>query len=199
MVGPAHLWELKRRFQEDFLRARGLAPEHYLLDIGCGTLRGGVPLIAHLEPEHYCGAEVRAEVLEEAHKELAEAGLEHKAPRLVLCEDIASLALGQRFDYVWAFSVLIHMTDSILMDTLRFARRHLAPTGEFYANVNIGSAVPREWQGFPVVYRRREDLSRAAAACGLALEDLGELAAFGHVSGEPVADAQHMMRFRLLR
>jgi cyclopropane fatty-acyl-phospholipid synthase-like methyltransferase len=123
MVGPAHLWELKRCFQEDFLRVRGLAPEHHLLDIGCGTLRGGIPLIAHLEPGHYCGVEVRAEVLEEAHKELTEAGLEHRAPRLVLCEDIASLAF----------------------------------------------------------------------------EDLGRLAAFGHVSGEPVADAQHMMRFRLLR
>ena len=53
----------------------GLAPEHYLLDIGCGTLRGGIPLIAYLLNGHYFGIEMRADILDEGRTELAEAGL----------------------------------------------------------------------------------------------------------------------------
>ena len=64
LVGPAHLWEMKRDFQIQFLKAMGMKPEHYLFDIGCGTLRGGIPLISYLHSGHYFGAEVRAEALE---------------------------------------------------------------------------------------------------------------------------------------
>lgn len=39
MVGVPHLWTVKRRFQVEFLRDRGLEPDHRLLDVGCGTLR----------------------------------------------------------------------------------------------------------------------------------------------------------------
>ncbi len=39
MVGG--MWEEIGRLQFEFLRARGLKPSHRLLDIGCGSLRGG--------------------------------------------------------------------------------------------------------------------------------------------------------------
>src|SRR5215475_8544809 len=78
LVGPMRGWQKKRDFQIFFLKQMGLQPAHYLLDIGCGTLRGGIPLIDYLDPGHYFGVEVRPLVLEEAAKELGEAGLEHK-------------------------------------------------------------------------------------------------------------------------
>src|SRR5262245_30090573 len=76
-VGPAHLWRMKRAFQLDFLRCTGLERGQRLLDLGCGTLRGGLPLIEFLDAGHYTGIDVRAEVLDEARGELAEAGLAH--------------------------------------------------------------------------------------------------------------------------
>ncbi len=69
-VGAPEGWELKRRFQIDFLKKQGLKPEHYLLDIGCGTLRGGIPIIDYLDKGHYYGIEVRDFVLDEGRKEL---------------------------------------------------------------------------------------------------------------------------------
>ena len=82
MVGPATLWKMKRAFQIQFLKDRNLEPSHYLLDIGCGTLRGGIPIIEYLEGGHYYGIEFRQEVLDEGRKELAEAGLDAKKPTL---------------------------------------------------------------------------------------------------------------------
>ena len=55
MVGPPYLWKMKREFQIKFLTDMDLKPDHYLLDLGCGTLRGGIPIIEYLEIGHYFG------------------------------------------------------------------------------------------------------------------------------------------------
>ncbi|MBI4881703.1 MAG: class I SAM-dependent methyltransferase [Planctomycetes bacterium] len=180
LVGPARLWRMKRDFQIAFLKKAGLEPRHHLLDLGCGTLRGGIPLIDYLETGHYFGIEARKDVLDEGRRELQEAGLAAKKPCLLAGKDMSSVDLAQDFDHIWAFSVLIHMKDRILRDTLRFAAAHLRPGGLFHGNVNIGDRPDRSWQGFPCVSRPLAFYQEAAADCGLAVADLGPLTAFGH-------------------
>lgn len=197
-VGPPHLWQMKRAFQLDFLQRMGLERGQRLLDIGCGTLRGGLPLIEFLEPGHYSGVEVRAEVLAEARAELAEAGLAHKSPVLVHTSDLGTLELATRFDVIWAFSVLIHMDDATLERALRFVARQLGRAGSFYSNVRIPAAAGGEeraqrWEGFPVVTRSLDFYRAAGARHGLALHDLGSLATLGHVCGDAAQDGQHML------
>ena len=196
LVGPAHLWRMKREFQIDFVRGRGLLPHHRFLDLGCGTLRGGIPVIAYLDPGHYHGIDVRPEALDEAHKELAEARLEHKRPVLLLGGDLDATDLGVRFDVVWAFSVLFHMDDAILAAALRFVRRHLADGGVFYANVNPAARPPGQWREFPVMSHEIAFYEEQAALAGLSVRDLGPLRDLGHVSGVDEQDAQHMLEFR---
>lgn len=195
LVGPGRLWLQKREFQFEFLRRAGLDPHHQLLDLGCGALRGGIPLIRYLEPGHYTGIESRADVLDEARKELAEAGLEGRCPDLRLSAQLSALELPRRFDFVWAFSVLIHMDDATLAEALDFVARHLAPSGAFYANVNLGQVPERRWQGFPVVSRPLEFYTAQAEEADLCPESLGSLRELGHLSGYAAADAQVMLRF----
>ncbi len=194
LVGPADLWKMKRDFQIRFLKDKNLQPEHYLLDIGCGTLRGGVPIIDWLEDGHYFGVEARAKALDEGRKELREAGLDGKNPTLSLSPDISQLTIDRTFDYVWAFSVLIHMTDEVLTDTLAFVTKHLSEQGVFYANVNIGNA-RREgnWCGFPVVSRSLEFYNHACAMHGAVVSDLGPLKSLGHISNVISQDTQRML------
>lgn len=185
---------MKRRFQIDFLRGRGLQPEHFLLDIGCGTLRGGIPVIDYLDAGRYFGFEVRADVLEEGRRELREAGLEHKAPALICAPTIADGPTERRFDFIWAFSVLIHMDDDVLQETLELVARQLAEGGSMYANVNVGIEEEEgSWQGFPVVRRPLAFYRDMCARIGLAVTDLGALSSLGHVSGDEAQDAQHML------
>ncbi len=194
LVGSPKLWKQKREFQIGFLKEQGLSPEHYILDLGCGTLRGGMPIIEYLETGHYFGIDVRPEVLVEARKELADAGMDGKEPTLVTQEQSDSIP-GERFDFIWAFSVLIHMDDSALARAMGLVQRCIARDGVFLANVNLGVGEELEWQGFPVVRRPYEFYRDSAAKVGLSVEDLGALKDLGHHSGMPSQDAQHMLRF----
>jgi len=194
LVGPAKLWKMKRDFQIRFLREMGMKPGHYLFEVGCGTLRGGVPLIQYLENCHYFGCEVREKALNAGRKELREAGLEGKNPTLMLSPDISQLTVNRKFDYIWAFSVLIHMNDKILNDTLAFVSKHLSEEGVFYTNVTIGDRKEGNWQGFPVVARTFDFYSQACAINGLVISDLGPLKELGHIANVESQDNQRMLK-----
>jgi SAM-dependent methyltransferase len=196
LVGPKSQWQFKRDFQIDFLRRAGLQPTDRVLDLGCGTLRGGIPIIEYLGTGRYTGVDVRPETIEEAYAELELHGLERKAPRLVASPSLAASGIDSRFDVVWAFSVLIHMTDDVLDDCIAFVADRLAPHGKFFANVNIGTNDDdRHWREFPVVWRPMAAYEAVAAAHGLRATDIGSLAEVGHHSGRPAADEQRMLRF----
>jgi len=197
LVGPAKLWEMKRDFQIQFLKSMQLIPQNYLFDIGCGTLRGGLPLINYLHEGHYFGCEVRENALAEGRLELQEAGLDWKNPVLLLTPDISRLNVDKKFDFVWAFSVLIHMSDEILDSTLGFVSRHLAGDGVFYANMNAGHTLDSEWQGFPVVWRTLDFYQTACARHGLTITDIGPLSAYGHVLNAASQDHQRMLRITI--
>ena len=185
---------MKRRFQIDFLRGAGLMPHHRLLDLGCGTLRGGIPLIEYLAPGHYAGVEVRREVLDEGRQELTESGLAGREPQLVHCSRLAELDLGRTFDVAWAFAVLIHMDDRILDDAVAAVARHLTADGVFYATANVGAEPAGTWQGFPVVHREAGFYANVFGRHGLVLEDLGSLESFGHVHPRLPVEAQARQR-----
>ena len=51
-------WEEHRCFQIAFLREQGLKPSHKILEIGCGPLTGGIPIIRYLEPNNYFGLDI---------------------------------------------------------------------------------------------------------------------------------------------
>lgn len=194
-VGPPQAWKAKRDFQIAFLRRQGLQPEHRLLDFGCGTLRGGIPLISYLEPGNYVGLDAREEVLPEAREELRTAGLEDRRPLLLVSEypDEAPFPPGILFDRIWAFSVLIHLSDDILERALRMVGERLAQDGEFFANVNLGDRPELTWERFPVVARPLSFYRGAAARHGLSVDTVGTLAALGERSG--AGGEQVMLRF----
>ena len=114
LVGPPKLWQSKRDCQIKFLLEHGLKQDHYLLDLGCGVLRGGIPIINYLEKSHYYGIEKDPKRLEEGSTELRESNLTHKTP--ILSIDYTNIDL--KFDYVWSFQVFIHLSDEILANEL---------------------------------------------------------------------------------
>ncbi|MGH8232979.1 MAG: methyltransferase [Rhodanobacteraceae bacterium] len=190
---------MKRAFQMDFLRAHGLRPGDHLLDIGCGSLRGGAALIDYLDPCCYTGVDVREQVLIEARREQASEKLTYKKPNIVLASDgLDALHFGRHFDVVWAFSVLFHLSDEILETCFTLASRHLDPDrGVFYANVILGNGPPGQWQGFPVLPRSMQHYRALAQRHGLRTEDLGLLSELGHRSGDSSQDSQTMLAFRV--
>ncbi len=103
-------WTMSGPMQLERLQKYGLKPHHTLLDIGCGSLRAGLLLCEYLNTGNYTGTDISAEILEAAKRFLAEKGLAHKAPVLVLVNGLDFRELdGKKFDYVHAQSVLSHM------------------------------------------------------------------------------------------
>jgi SAM-dependent methyltransferase len=196
LVGRPELWQFKRDFQIAFLRGQGLEPGHVLVDVGCGTLRGGIPIIEYLDAGSYVGIDVRAEAIDEARRELREAGLEHKRPELIAAPSLGSVDLGREVDYVWAFSVLMHLDDERLGECFDFARRQLAADGVFYANAITAELPPARWREFPVLSRSADVYLAYAERAGLSLRDMGALADLGHVTGLAHHDEQRMFALR---
>jgi SAM-dependent methyltransferase len=127
-------WEEVGALQTDFLVEHGLRPEHRLLDVGCGSLRAGVPLIRYLEPGHYFGIDSSAQLLAAGRLEVEQAGLSDKAPVLRCDPRFAVDSFGERFDYALAHSVFTHVPiNSILVCLLRVGAALRRPGGRFYA------------------------------------------------------------------
>jgi SAM-dependent methyltransferase len=194
LVGPQDLWKAKRQFQMEFLLRMGLKRDDRLLDFGCGTLRGGIPLIEYLQAGRYLGVDVCSEVLAEGRLEIEESGLLDKEPKLVHCERLDQLQLGRSFSVAWAFQVLIHVPDAHLDATLAAVARHLEPDGVFYATVNVGNQADGSWKAFPVVYRSAAFYRETFRRQGLEVVDLGSLPDFGHVHPRTSLEAQSRQR-----
>ncbi len=94
------LWEEIGSLQFNFLLAKGLRPEHYLLDIACGSLRLGVKAIPYLEPGHYLGIEKESGLLAAGlTNELDQHVRAQKQPRLEISETFEFERFGQRVDF----------------------------------------------------------------------------------------------------
>jgi cyclopropane fatty-acyl-phospholipid synthase-like methyltransferase len=172
-------------------------PEHTLLDLGCGTLRGGIPIIRYLNNGNYTAVDVRQEVIHEARLELEESGLASKDPVLICIDNVSEMVLESSFDFIWAFSVLIHMEDNVLRGGLQFVRRHLKNQGRFFANVVLGNSHDGHWREFPLVEREASFYQEIFLANDLCMTDLGPLSEFGHttkVRNDELNKRQHMMK-----
>jgi SAM-dependent methyltransferase len=194
MVGHPKLWKLKRDFQIQFLLQADLQPHHQFLEIGFGTLRGGIPIIQYLNEGHYTGTEIRMKVVEEAKNELHEANLLHKKPDLIIEPDINKVKLKKKFDYIWAFSVLTHMKNDILNECFSFVHDNLNDNGVFYANVSTAGKPQGEWQGFPVLHHSFDFYKECCAKAKLKCKTIGTLKELGHVTSIPMHDNQVMLK-----
>ena len=151
------LWDEIGRLSCEFLVARGLRPDAYFLDVGCGCLRVGVHLIDYLEPGHYFGIDLSEDLLHAGYEvELPRYGLQHKLPREnLLCDgefQFERLRAAPPFDMALAQSLFTHLP----LNHIRLCMLRLAPVIRSGANFYVTLFHCRddqEWAG-PIVHER---------------------------------------------
>ena len=126
-------WEEIGKLQFDFLVAQGLEPEHFLLDVGCGSLRGGVHFIRYLRSGHYFGVDINREILDAGRFELEKNDLAHKTVTLVQSGEFDFDALGRSFDYALAQSLFTHLPLNSIVVCLMRLEGVLNKGGKFFA------------------------------------------------------------------
>ncbi len=126
-------WDEIGELQFEFLRGQGLRPDHRLLDVGCGSLRGGLRFVPYLEAGQYYGIDQSQRLLDAGLQQLEEADLQDKRPTLARIEDFGLERLGKRFDYALAQSVFTHLPMNLISRCLVNVDRVLLPGGVFFA------------------------------------------------------------------
>ncbi len=128
------LWDEVGKLQFDLLLAEGLRPEHYLLDVACGSLRGGRLFIPYLEAGHYLGIEkeeslIESGIADEIGKELNQ----EKRPCFVVSSSFEFEKFTARPDFALAQSLFTHLPAGIINSCFAKLRPAIADGGRFYA------------------------------------------------------------------
>lgn len=169
-----------------FLREHGLTPTHHVLDLGCGPLRTGVPLLSFLQAGHYVGVDHDAALLEAGLKlELPSAGLAPDRGHYFVSGSQDLSTVEGEFDVIWCAGLLQDLPHELVALTFAAALRKLAPGGRmfvaYFEAPTFLSLVPIERPGPCHSYFDRAPrhfdfatLARYAEAAGGRAERIGE-------------------------
>lgn len=128
-------WEVMGKLQFDFLVKNGLKPQHRMLDIGCGTLRGGRHSIRYLNPGNYSGIDISSKTIEYGKQLILEEGLSDKHPRTLVSKnkDLSFTEFdGEIFDYLLAQSVFTHLKSQHIEQCFRHIGQIMKPESIFF-------------------------------------------------------------------
>lgn len=131
------MWNEMGELQLKFLIEQGLQPEHYFLDVGCGSLRAGVKVIPYLEPGRYFGVDQEQSLLTAGRMELGEELWQKHQPTLMPMDDFRVGELGQQFDFAVAQSVWSHISLNLIMRCAYNVDKVLVPGGVFFATIFV--------------------------------------------------------------
>jgi SAM-dependent methyltransferase len=132
-------WEEIGKLQFDFLVSNGLQLHHKLLDIGCGTLRGGRHFIKYLNAGNYSGIDISPKAIEYGKRLVAQEGQAEKHPRLLVSrnKDLKFKEFdGEVFDYLLAQSVFTHLKPEHIEECFQYSRRVMSQDSVFLFTFN---------------------------------------------------------------
>jgi SAM-dependent methyltransferase len=169
-------WEKGER-QFDRLCERGLAPDHQLLEIGCGTLRAGQYFVEYLDSGNYYGIDVSPDAIEEGKSILGDELLETKQPNLIVNEDLRFTELrDETFDFIHSIGVFTHIPPATVREAFENLPNIMHEDSLFYASFNIDGRVPA---GIKISRKSFEyteqELKELATQSGLKLEVVDDL------------------------
>ena len=128
------MWEEIGELQFSFLLSRGLKPESYLLDIGCGSFRLGVKALPYLQRSHYLAIERNARLVSAGlRKEVGRRLARGKEPRIVISPSFEFERLGQTCDLAIAQSIFTHQPPAQIRLCLGNLHPWLIDGGAIYA------------------------------------------------------------------
>lgn len=109
-IGNDAEWEYYGDLQLQFLIQMGLQPHHRLLDVGCGTGRLARKAVRYLNESRYVGLDLSGDALNYAIELSRSEGWASNRPVFAY----RSHGPIGKFDFIWAFSVYIHVPTEIL-------------------------------------------------------------------------------------
>lgn len=133
-VGPPETYDTCCAMQFNLLTFLGLREDHFLLDIGCGSLGPGKLFIPYLLPGHYFGIEPEQWLIDEGiENELGRDMVNIKAPVFSNDTDFTCTVFGQKFDFILAHSIFSHASQAQISRCISQAKECMKPSSIFAA------------------------------------------------------------------
>jgi len=132
------MWEQIGRLQFEFLLQHGLRPNMKLLDIGCGSFRGGIHFVNFLDSGNYYGVDANEKLIEDGYNiEICGARLQGRLPRsnLLVSRRFEFSLFNQIFDIAIAQSVFTHIPLNDIRLCLAELAKSIRPGGKFFASI----------------------------------------------------------------
>jgi SAM-dependent methyltransferase len=125
--------------QLELLKLDGCLPSSSVLEVGCGVLLAGIPIMRYLQPEKYVGIEPNRWLIRAALADVPGARqlAAEKRPIFVATESFDASSCGRMFDYVISHSVLSHAAAWQLPQFLGNVRRVLKTGGVVIASIRF--------------------------------------------------------------
>ena len=172
-VGPTAVYDQVGAMQFNLLTSLGLREHHFLLDIGCGSLRAGRLFIPYLLPGHYFGIEPESWLVEEGIRhELGEDIRRVKRPVFSHDAEFKLSAFDREFDFLVAQSIFSHAPQRQIARCLAEARKVMTPSSALAATFVPGDEDydGEEWTWCATYTRDR--LAVLAEEAGLACDPI---------------------------
>jgi len=186
-VGPKENYGLIGAKQFCILVNEGLREQHYLLDIGCGSIRGGKFFISYLQEGHYFGLEPNSDLVNDGiTKELTEYYvLVQKKAHFWFDGSFSLLSFPNKplvFDFILAQSIFSHTSRAQTEKCVRQARLLMNKGSKFLGTWFNGphNWEKEGWKPGSVVTRPQTYLAKVAEDNGLSFTRLQ----YKHPSGQ---------------
>ncbi len=168
------------KLELDLLKMNGCTPESHVLEIGCGCLVAGRPIMQFLLPDRYVGIEPNVWLLEAVKEGLPDTNelIAHKRPLFLSNDEFDASEANRQFDFVIAHSILSHAAHWQCPRFLKAIKRVLAPSGVVIASLRffndknelMGDSNDEQWVYPEVSYFSWETIQRVAAEHGYHVE-----------------------------
>lgn len=132
------MWNEIGKLQFEYLKDKGLNPEDKLLDVGCGSLRGGVHFVSYMMAKHYYGFDLNMSLIAAGlNIEIENLRLSHKVdPRnFSTAPDFQYPEHWPSMDMALALSLFTHLNYTSICTCLKNTAHILKKGGRFYASI----------------------------------------------------------------
>ena len=181
------------QLQLELLKRQGCQPTSKVLELGCGCLHLGIPLLRFLNESNYVGVDPNEWLRQSAMKD---AEVRHlvaaKKAQFLSVDDFDASSLGMKFDLVFSHSVLSHAAHWQLDTYLRNTAKVLAPGGRILASLclaegnaygNSGTpdkqdSMDKEWVYPGSSWFKLSTIENTAAKLGLTADYMPEYSEF---------------------
>lgn len=186
--GDGDLWERIGRLQFEFLRARGLLPQHVLLDFACGSLRGGVHFMPFLEAGNYLGFDKSFDLVAMGvMNELGHERFTALRPEFVLNSRFDLTEFTKKPDFVIAQSIFTHLVPEDIRRSLTAISTIAKPTTQVFATYFLRDqdyGNPTRSHSRMNFYYLPEEMRAFGADSGWKFENIGD---WNHPRGQQMA------------